>query len=153
MKSEGNEDYAFREGRGAGKLAMQRRLLDEKKREIEGTLKGKRREEERLRQEISSISDQPVFVPDYRIKESGVGPSKPEPRQRTLPAESPLRPEKSKQSRAVLPAESTVRGAVGVVAGGAGWNGLKSGASSGSVPEELLRASCFRGRRRCCSSR
>lgn len=39
-----NDDFAFREGREAGRLAMQRRLLEEKKRELEHDLKAKRRE-------------------------------------------------------------------------------------------------------------
>lgn len=43
-----DDDYAFREGREAGKLAMQRRLLEEKKRDIEANLKAKRREEEKI---------------------------------------------------------------------------------------------------------
>ena len=61
-----DEDYVFREGREAGKLAMQRRLLEEKKREIENGLKAKRREEQKMLEQINSIADQPIYIPDFR---------------------------------------------------------------------------------------
>jgi hypothetical protein len=61
-----DEDFAFREGREAGKLAMQRRLLEEKKREIEHSLKLKRREEEKMHKELDNINDRPIFIPEFR---------------------------------------------------------------------------------------
>ena len=48
---------------------MHRRILEEKKREIEGNLKLKRREQEKIYQEIDNINDQPVYIPDFRKKE------------------------------------------------------------------------------------
>jgi hypothetical protein len=52
LNQNNSQDYGFREGREAGKLAMQRRILEEKKREIENTLKQKKREEQKVNQEL-----------------------------------------------------------------------------------------------------
>jgi hypothetical protein len=61
-----DEDFLYREGREAGKLAMQRHLLEEKKRDLEYNLKIKKREEERVQRELGNIAETPLFIPDFR---------------------------------------------------------------------------------------
>lgn len=48
---------------------MQRRLLEEKKRDIEASLKAKKRQQERINREIGAIKDEPIYIPEYRQKQ------------------------------------------------------------------------------------
>jgi len=59
----------YREGRQAGKIAMQRQMLEEKKREIERGIRIKQKEEEKISLELNRVKDLPMYIPDFRKTE------------------------------------------------------------------------------------